>query len=173
VNETDRREVASRELNARFGAGVLGEFTTSKLDDLNAPVTLRRTFEAKDVLVRDGERSRLRPFWPTFDWTSLAAAPERRFDLVLGEPFSTETVVEADLGGRKLLGFPRDVTIETPFAEYRSERRETPQGIVLTRRLVLKTPRVKAADYAAFKAFVTQVAAADAETAVVATERAQ
>ncbi len=173
VNESDRKEVLSRELNARFGAGELGTIRASKLDDLSAPVRFGWTFAVKDALVRDGEKARLKPFWPSFDWTTLGAAPERRFDLVLGEPFLTETEVEIDLGGRKLTGFPRDVVLETTFAEYRLVREETATGLVMKRRLMLKTPRVAAADYAAFKAFVNQVAAADAETAVTTTEAAR
>jgi cellulose synthase operon protein C len=168
VNEADRKEILGRRLTSRFGAGDVVAESFSPLSDLSTPVSAEWTFAIKDALLRDGARARLRPLWPSFDWTTLAAAPERRFDLVLGEPFKSATSARVKLPPElRPIDKPRDVSIDVPFASFTSTRTIEGDVLVLRRELVLKRPRVPAADYESFRQFVTQVAAADAETVVL------
>ena len=172
VNEADRKEQLTAGVNRRFWQGEFGKITFSKLDDLSAPVSMSYRFEVADALTRDGNRSRLKPLWPPLDWTSITVTETRRFDILLGAPSRVATTSTVTLPPKmKAAEIPTDVVIDQPFARYELKREAADGKIVFHRLLILKQPRVKAADYAAFKQFVWQVAAAEMETATIEESR--
>jgi hypothetical protein len=81
---------------------------------------------------------------------------------VLGPPRGERQLVRYRLpAGWQLAGLPTDVQLTAPFGSYSLRWRHEGDQVVVARELALATPRVPAADYAAFREFVLAVKAAD------------
>ena len=100
--------------------------------------------------------------------TSLAGESSRETDLLLDVPWSRETVINYKLGeGARVPSLPDPVRAETEDALYERTVEATPIGLRVTETFALKTHRIPAERYAAFRELARTVDNAQATTVAV------
>ncbi len=164
-NPAERRDELLRELVDVFGDVRILEETFSDLDDLAAPVSFQVRFAAPG-LVRDAGSGPVLPLvLHPHRLSALAAAETRRFDLLLGTPESSDTVVTWELDGSlEVAGEPQGALLEGPGLEAAIEASVAGQTIRVRNAFALHRTRVAVADYPAFRDFIHRLERAEAGT---------
>ena len=168
--ESDRRAVFEQAWSRTFPGLEVKDLAVSDLSNIEQDVSLRFTLEVKRYARKDGDGLRFTPFGQgqgfAETWAPLST---RRFDLVLGEPwenhFSYRHLLPAGWGPSEV---PEPEAIDTPFGVLEVRYRTEGAALVAEGRVAFKAARVAAADYPAFRDFVSRVDRAMARTVRVA-----
>jgi cellulose synthase operon protein C len=89
---------------------------------------------------------------------TFAQLPQRNYDLVMSGPWTQRFTLRHQLpAGYRVTQLPAPYTEETPFGRVRLTQRLEGGKLVAEGELVLTRARVKAEDYAAFRAFLGRV----------------
>jgi tetratricopeptide (TPR) repeat protein len=164
--ESGRRAAFEQAWSRAFPGLEVKELAVSDLARIEEDVSLRFTLDVRRYARKDGDGLRFTPFGQgqTFAET-YAALSARRFDLVLGEPwenrFTYRHLLPAGWGPSEV---PEPVTLDTPFGALEVRYREEGGALVAEGRIAFKAARVGAADYPAFRDFVSRVDRAMART---------
>jgi tetratricopeptide (TPR) repeat protein/transglutaminase-like putative cysteine protease len=89
---------------------------------------------------------------------SYAALSSRRFDLILGHPWENHFKYTYALpAGFQTKDLPAEAKAETPFGSMKMKYTQAGQTLVCEGEVVLSSDRIKVADYAGFRAFLSEV----------------
>ncbi|MFT7677539.1 MAG: tetratricopeptide (TPR) repeat protein/transglutaminase-like putative cysteine protease [Planctomycetota bacterium] len=153
-SEEERDEEAERVLSGLFGPlrGV-PETQWPDFEDLSsAPVTVLES-GVESATRKTSQGFELKSsFDPLYLLRGLAAETTRTTDLLLDVPWSQETVLEYELGqGADPRSLPPEVRLENEDAGYSRTVTRTETGVRIVERFELKTHRIPAERYAAFR----------------------
>lgn len=159
-SEEQRMEWAERFLSGRFGA-LVGDpkVTWSDPEDLNQTVETTLQVQVESVS-RPTEKGLELPttFQPMDLLTGIASEPQRSTDLLLDVPTSRETVIDYVFGeGAQPVDLPAPVRVETPEGAYVRTIEATGDGVRVTERFELRTHRIAAEAYGAFRELCREV----------------
>jgi tetratricopeptide (TPR) repeat protein/transglutaminase-like putative cysteine protease len=169
---TKRREEMERQLNRAFKAATVQTIRFSDLADYNKPVGYEVAFKVPALGRTQDREMALRPALEMSNLCeNFAPTDERYHDLVLGYPRRVERTVDIVLPeGWTVKRAPKSVKSEGPLGFFemvlRADNRKVQVQIVLE----LRAPRVKKADYAAFRRFCEEVDRAEEEELVLVKE---
>ncbi len=170
-DDASRDEAVESILSRRFGGLVMDPVAQhGDYEDLGTPVTL--TMDARPESMGRPSGSALElpaSFSPHNLLASLASETERRTDLLMGMPWSSrrEIVYLFPLAS-EVVALPTSIEEETSLGLYRrevtTERRDEGLRIEIRENFEIRTHRVAAEDYAAFRAFAKTVDRLQKET---------
>ena len=131
----------------------------SDTTDLSAPVSLDFELTVPRLGRSEGPTLRVHPFGAKRGYIqSLAPLAERRHDLVLSMPWTERTTWRFELpAGTRVKALPKPMSLETPYGRLTMSFREQGGQLVAESELSVTVARVKAEEYGAFRAFLTQV----------------
>jgi len=168
--EGDRRAAFEQAWSRTFPGLEVKELALSDLARIEEDVSLRFAMEVRNYARKDGDGLRFTPFGQGQVFTeTYAPLSARRFDLVLGEPwenrFLYRHLLPAGWGPSEV---PEPVTLDGPFGALEIRYRTEGGALVAEGRVAFQAARVAAADYPAFRDFVSRVDRAMARTVRVA-----
>ncbi len=160
--EGQRKAELERIFARRFPGSRVVEQEASPLSDLNTPVRMTVKLEVPDYLEESGDGIKLPPlddiFASTHAFGATATRGERAFDLLLGNPKSSELLVEIELPpGYEVAHLPESLHRKTPQAEFDFEASASGNRLSLRRSLTIHAPRVGVGEYAEFKRLTDEV----------------
>ncbi len=158
--QEDGRKESYEQGWARAFPGIkVRELTLSDLGALEQDVTLRFSMDAPSWAQREGAGLAFTPFGQGASYVeSYAPLSARAFDLVLGFPWTNRFEYRVTLPeGQQATDLPKAVDVQTAFGGVKLAY--SVEGRVLTARgeIHLDVPRVKAAEYPAFRSFLGQL----------------
>lgn len=164
-SEDERDEEAERILSGLFGP-LRGETETRwpDFEDLSQPpvTVLESGVESATRKTSQGYEVKT-SFDPLHLLRGLAAETTRSTDLLLYVPWSQETVLDYELGeGTEVTSLPGNVRLNNEDAAYTRTVTRTELGVRIVERFELKTHRVPAERYAAFRELARAVDQAQA-----------
>jgi transglutaminase-like putative cysteine protease/tetratricopeptide (TPR) repeat protein len=161
-DEQRREEALERELSATYPGADVERATYSDVRDLEKPVELGYTFKGGQIIREAGARRFVYPLGAPKDLLGAYAKQSRRDqDLILRVPFVSETTVRYRLPANATFGqTPKAEALTTPFGSFKIDYAQQGGELVVTARYSIETARVSAADYAAFRRFVSDITAA-------------
>jgi tetratricopeptide (TPR) repeat protein/transglutaminase-like putative cysteine protease len=136
----------------------VNQVSLSDLTRLEEDVTMRFSLSVGRYAQAEGPALRFTPFGQGTGYLeAYAPLSVRRFDLIIGDPWSNRFSYRYTLPpGWKVEEVPAPVTIDSPFGRF-TVRYQTAGGLTAEGEIAFKAARVKAADYPAFRAFVAEV----------------
>ncbi|HEX9291287.1 MAG TPA: DUF3857 domain-containing protein, partial [Anaeromyxobacteraceae bacterium] len=157
--EHDRRAQLEQAMSRTFPGLTVKEVAVSDLARLEDGVTMRFSLALPRLAERDGDALRFLPFGGSHRYAEgLAPLSSRRFDLVVGEPWESRLAYRYALPrGFTSAELPAPVSLDAPFAAFEVSYREDGGAVVAEARITVKTGRVSAADYPAFREFLAKV----------------
>jgi cellulose synthase operon protein C len=156
-SENDRRAVLEGALSRSFPGLTVRSVELSDLGRLEEDVLLRFHLTQPRYAERGPQGWSLAPFGaaPGYGET-YAATSARKQDLALGEPWENRFTYEIAIPeGMVPADLPAPARAETPFGSYEIAVRRSGDGLVAEGRVTLRATRVAAADYPAFRDFVS------------------
>jgi cellulose synthase operon protein C len=165
-----RREQIERWLLRTFGKATLQQLTAEPAAP-EADVALRASADLAAIGQRDGGRWQLPSRFGDDELLQLVALDSRKAPLLLGPPRGEAATLRYRLPpGYRPGALPAAVALDAPFGSFRMRWQPEGDSITVERTLALSTARIEAADYAAFREFVTAVKAADGQLVLLQQE---
>ncbi|HLT30155.1 MAG TPA: DUF3858 domain-containing protein, partial [Myxococcaceae bacterium] len=157
--EEGRASTFERGWARNFPGVSVSSVKVSDTTDLSAPVSLSFELTVPRLARTEGTSLRVHPFGAKRGYVqSLAPLSERRHDLVLSMPWTERTTWRFELpAGSRIQALPKPVSLQTPYGQLTMSFREQGGQLVAESELSIAVARVKAEEYAAFRAFLTQV----------------
>jgi hypothetical protein len=157
--ESGRRAALERSLARTFPGLRVDKVETSDLSRLEEDVTVVFRLTVPRLGRPDGAGLLLAPFGQAQGWMeTFAPLSTRRHDLVLQHPFETRFTVRYDLPpGSSVVGLPPPERREGPFGSFTVSLREEGGRIVGEGTVRVTARRVSAADYPAFRSFLSEL----------------
>jgi len=157
--EGDRRAQLEQAMSRTFPGLAVQGLTISDLGRLEDDVRLQFTLALPRLAERQGDGLRLPPFGAGPRFTEgLAPLSARERDLVLGAPWETHLAYRYALpAGWRAAEIPPAAKLEGPYAAFEVSYREDGGALLAETRVRMKASRVPAADYGAFRDFLSQV----------------
>ncbi|MGE3171097.1 MAG: DUF3857 domain-containing protein [Planctomycetota bacterium] len=163
-----QREHVERALVADFGPVTVGELERSDPLDYGQPVRLQVDFRVAQPGQRRAGEWLLPSTFGREPLATLVADPERTQPLLLGVPRSDDRTVRWRLPpGWRPRTLPDPVERQAPFGEFSVRWALDGDRVVVTRRVVMRAPRIEPADYPALRDFAAALRAADAQRIVL------
>jgi tetratricopeptide (TPR) repeat protein/transglutaminase-like putative cysteine protease len=157
--EGDRRVQLEQAMSRTFPGLSVEKVATSDLGRLEDDVRLQFTLALPRLAERQGDGLRLPPFGGGQRFTeTLAPLSARERDLVLGAPWEARLAYRYALpAGWRAAEVPPAAKLEGAFAAFEVSYREESGALLAETRVRMKASRVPAADYGAFRDFLSQV----------------
>jgi hypothetical protein len=157
--ESGRRAALERALGRTFPGLRVESVETSDLSRIEDDVSVRFQVSVPRLARPDNGGLVLAPFGQGQSWMeNYAPLSARRYDLVLPTPFETTFAVRYALpAGLAAVGLPAPERREGPFGSWSVSVREEGGALVAEGSLRVKTRRIAAADYPAFREFLAGV----------------
>jgi hypothetical protein len=157
--EGDRRVQLEQAMSRTFPGLSVEKVATSDLGRLEDDVRLQFTLALPRLAERQGDGLRLPPFGGGQRFTeTLAPLSARQRDLVLGAPWEARLAYRYALPtGWRAAEVPPAAKLEGAFAAFEVSYREESGALLAEARVRMKASRVPAADYGAFRDFLSQV----------------
>ncbi len=166
-SQQQKNEAAERFLSGLFGS-LDGEpvVTWSDPEDLNK--NMESTYQVGvESVSRSTQKGLELPttFEPMDLLRGVAGETERSSDLLMNVPWSRTTVVDYVLGeGYLPTDLPTPVLVDTPDASYSRTVETTEDGVRVTENMAIKTHRISAETYGAFRQLARDVDKAQADS---------
>ena len=156
--EGTRRERVLADLGREFPGFSLTEgatgITTSDLVDTEQPVELHARGTAPSFARREGAQLSMSVTTGTRLTPKYASLSQRTQDVrTLGFSTIDDTFTVKLPGGMKVISAPPNASADTPFGSYLVQVETQPGQVVVKSRVLLRTTRIRPADYAAWKKF--------------------
>jgi hypothetical protein len=157
--ENERRAAFEHAMSRAFPGLKVEEVAVSDLSRIEEDVALRFRLSLARFAQREGDGLRFSPFGESQTYSqSYAPLSARRHDLLLGGPFENRFtyrfLLPAGWAPREL---PDPASLDVPFGALEVRFRAEGGSLVAEGRIALKAGRVSAADYPAFRDFVSRV----------------
>jgi len=154
-----RTSVFEQQWAQSFPGAQVGTLTVSDVKALEQPVTMDFTASLPRYAEAGGGMLRFYPFGASRTFTqALAPLSERAYDVALPGVWVNRLVFTYQLpAGWTLAELPPDVVEDSPFGTVRLVTRRVDSGLRVDGVMVMKTPRVAAKDYPAFRAWLMSV----------------
>jgi transglutaminase-like putative cysteine protease/Tfp pilus assembly protein PilF len=157
-----RSEALERELAATYPGAHVRQATFSPLRDLERPVELTYSFTGGQFVREAGARRYIYPLGAPKDLLAAYAKQSKRDqDLVLRVPFVNEMTVRYKLPANAAFGaLPRGSALTTPFGSFKLDYAMQGAELLVTSRYSIDRVRITAAEYPAFRQYVSEITAA-------------
>ena len=157
--EHDRSAHLEQAMSRTFPGLTVKSVAVSDLARLEEDVSMRFSLSLPRLADRDGDGLRFLPFGGGHRYAeSLAPLSSRRFDLVVGEPWEVRLAYRYALPeGFAAVELPAPVRVETSLATLEAACREEAGALRAEARIAVKRGLVTAAEYPAFREFLSQV----------------
>ncbi len=134
------------------------ELELSDLTDIEKDVSLRYTLEMPRYAQSEGGRLTFSAFGEGASYVeNYAPLSARQHELDLPYPWTNQSHYRFSLPKELAAQVPADVELKSPFGALTLKYRAGPGSLELTSELSVSVPKVSAADYPAFRAFLAQV----------------
>jgi hypothetical protein len=169
ANEPGRRQENLEQLLKRdFGAIEIVSHEVSDLLDLGQPVRVEVGFRARRFAAQQGTGLILPGTVGMRELSGLTPTDTRRRALLLGVPNARQQTLTFRLPpGYAPLSIPPPTSLRPPFGTFELSWQRSGDELRVTSRLTLDRDRIPAAQYAAFKQFVTGVDQAARQVVVI------
>jgi tetratricopeptide (TPR) repeat protein len=157
--EHDRRARLEQAMSRAFPGLTVQSVSVSDLGRLEDEVSMRFSMALPRLAEREDGQLRFLPFGGGHRYAeSLAPLSSRRFDLVVGEPWETRLTYQYTLPkGFAAVELPAPVRLDATFAAFDASCREEGGAVKAEARIAMKKGLVTAAEYPAFREFLSQV----------------
>ncbi len=168
--ENDRRATFEQAFSRTFPGLQVKEVSLSDLSRIEDDVTMRFALEAARYAQKEGDGLRLPAFGNPHGFGEMyAALSSRRYDLVLGDPWQSRFTYRYVLpSGWKAAELPQEASADAAFGAFELRYRAEAGAVIAEGRVSFKLGRIAAADYTAFREFVTRMDRAMARTIRIA-----
>jgi hypothetical protein len=148
------KDIAAKRLNG----GEVKSWKTSKPED-QGPVWMETEFKIPVLASQSGERRALpSSFEPLNLSQHYASETKRNFDIELYYPWSRKIEVDYELSDAfKAASLPEETQISEPFGKYSRKVKQNGRSVVIQEEIEISRPRIKVAEYDAFKSFCNKV----------------
>jgi tetratricopeptide (TPR) repeat protein/transglutaminase-like putative cysteine protease len=166
ATENDRRATFEQAFSQAFPGLQVKQVSLSDLSRIEDDVTMRFTLDVARYAQKDGDGLRFPAFGnPRGFGETYAPLSSRRYDLVLGDPWQSRFTYRYVLpSGWSATELPQAASDEASFGAFEVRYRAEASAIVAEGRVSFKLGRIAAADYPAFREFVTRIDRAMART---------
>ncbi len=155
-SEADRRAALEQAFARVFPGLTVKKVTASDLSRLEEDVVLGYRLEEPRFADRTDGTLTFRPFGAVQGYVEgYAPTSTRREDLVIGDPHELSFAYRILLPEGSTADLPPPARAETPFGTWEVALRAEPGAVRADCRVVFRTGRVAAADYPAFRAFLS------------------
>jgi hypothetical protein len=157
--EHDRREQLEQALSQAFPGLSVKEMAVSDFARLEDEVALRFSLSVPRLAERDDGGLRFLPFGAGHRYVErLAPLSARRFDLVLGDPWTARLAYRYALPpGFVAVDLPPPTRLDSPFASFEASCRQEGGLVVAEARIAVRRGRVEVADYPAFRELLSRI----------------
>jgi transglutaminase-like putative cysteine protease/Tfp pilus assembly protein PilF len=157
--ENDRKAVLEQAFARTFPGLRVVSLETSDLSRLEEDVSLRFELSQPRFAERRGEELAFSPFGGAPGYTeTYASNSSRRQDLILGDPSLNHFAYRIQLPpGTAVSELPGPAAAETPFGSFEISTRAEGGALLAEGRIAIRVGRVAAADYPAFRDFVSRL----------------